>query len=159
MEKSNLIALSLMIVIIALVLLTSKFNMEKQYEIKKNTRLLPYWAKYLGFIIFIVSLITHLVSFSNDLQTLKPFWQITSAIGCIIIGLSREKNEDEMTMALRLNSVFKAFFGGIIFHLFMLSLEKLIGGDLNSYNSLYVTNFILVTYVINFHIAKKRMKA
>ncbi len=159
MEKSNLIALSLMVIIIALVLLTSKFNLEKQFEIKKNTRLLPYWAKYLGFTIFIASLLTQLISIPNDLQTLKPFWQITYAIGCIIIGLSREKNEDEMTMALRLNSVFKAFFGGIIFHLFMLSLEILCGGDLNSFNSLYVTNFILTIYLANFHVAQKRMKA
>ncbi len=157
MEKSNLISLVIMTVMITLILLTFKFNHEKPYEIKKNTRLLPFWAKYIGIIIFVISLFIHLFSLPNILLSIKPFWQITGAIGCIIIGLSREKNEDEMTMSLRLNSIFKAFFGGILFHIFMLTIEILCGGDFNSYNSLYVTNFILIIYVINFHAAKRRM--
>ncbi len=62
-----------------------------------------------------------------------------------------------MTMSLRLNSVFISFFAGIMTHIFFVLIDLLYGGNINSFNSLYATNFILFLYVIIFHLTKKTM--
>ncbi len=158
MEKSNLIALVIIVVTVSLLLIISKQNPNKQYEVSKDIRLLPSWTKYMGFSIIFISLFIHILSFPYFLQVLKPFCQVSGAIGCLIVGLSREKNEDEMIMAIRLNSIFKAFFGGIIMHILWLAAEMLCGGDFNSFNSLYVTNYILGLYIFFFYKSKRSMK-
>lgn len=157
MDKSKIITLLIMFVIIIIALSTSKFKSNKQYEIKKKIRLFPFWVKYIGIVISIFSVIIHWSNLTDEPTSLSTFWQFGFAIGLIILGLSKEKNEDEMTMSIRLNSVFISFFGGIIAHLFYVLLELLFGGNINSFNSLYATNYILLLYVIIFHLTKKRM--
>lgn len=157
MEKSNIITLAIMFVVILIAILISRFKTSKQFEIKRKIRLFPYWVKYLGIVISILSIIIHWSNLAEKSTVLSSFWQFGFAIGLLIIGLSKERNEDEMTMSIRLNSVFISFFTGIIVHIFFVLLELLYGGSVNSFNSLYATNFILFLYVINFHLTKKTM--
>lgn len=157
MEKSKIFTLTIMLVIFVIALLTSKSKSSKEYEIIRKIRLFPFWIKYLGIVVSILSIIIHWSNLSDEPTVLSSFWQFGFAIGLLIISLSREKIEDEMTMSLRLNSVFISFFAGIITHMFFVLLELLNGGNINSFNSLYATNFILFFYVIKFHLTKKTM--
>lgn len=60
-------------------------------------------------------------------------------------------------MSLRLNSVFIAFFGGIIAHVFFVLVNLLCGEGVDLYNSLYTTSYILGLYILNFQMAKRKM--
>lgn len=157
MEESKIITFIIMLVIIVIALLISRVKSSKQYEIKKKIRLFPFWVKYLGVAISILSIIIHWSNISDERTVISSFWQFGFAIGLLIIGLSKEKHEDEMTMSLRLNSVFISFFAGIMTHIFFVLIDLLYGGNINSFNSLYATNFILFLYVIIFHLTKKTM--
>lgn len=153
MENSKLIPITLMLAIALIALLTLKFRSVKQYEVRKIVRLLPFWVKYLGIAIAVISTAIHWRNLSDE-TVLSSFWQFGLIIGLLIIGLSKERNEDEMMMSLRLNSVFMAFFAGIMAHLLFALLELLQGGSLDSFNSLYATGYILFLYIVGFHFTK-----
>ncbi len=158
MEKTKIITIALMFTIVLIVSLTSKFKSSKQYEVSKTMKLLPFWVKYLGVLIIVLSILFHYINLSDQATVLGSLWQFGFGIGLIIIGLSKEKIEDEMTMSIRLNSVFISFFYGVILHIILVLLEILDGGDVNSYSSLYFANNILLMYVFIFHVTKKRMR-
>ena len=102
---------------------------------------------FVNFIGILLAICSITINWSNDfgLETnIRAFWQFGFAIGLLLICLSKEKTEHEMFMQIRLNSVFISFFGGIIAHIIFILLDKLAGGDFNSFNSLYLTNFIYV---------------
>jgi len=147
-----------MLTISLIVLLSSRFKSSKQYEVSKVIRLFPFWIKYLGIVISILSILIHWSNMSDEPTVLSSFWQFGLVVGLIIISLSKERIEDEMTMSIRLNSIFISFFSGIIIHIFIVLLGILDGGNVHSYDSLYVTNYILFMYVIIFHLTKKRMR-
>lgn len=153
MEKTKIIALAILLVILVIATLTSKFKTRKQYEINKVIRLLPHWARYIGLTITLFSLIINWI-YSKHPTAISSFWEFGLTIGLLIICLSKEKIEDEMTMSLRLNSAFSAFIGGIFFHITIVLIEKLYGNE-NPYNSIYVTNSILFVYVFYFHVKRK----
>lgn len=153
MEKTKIIALALLFVILLIATLTSKFKTRKQYEISKIVRMLPHWMKYLGIVISALSLVLNFINLEN-LSAIKSFWQICLAIGFLIICLSKERQEDEMTMSLRLNSVFISFIAGIMVHIIFVLIERLYG-NVNPYNSLYATNYILFLYIFYFHMKRK----
>ncbi len=158
MEKTKIISIAIMFTIALIVVLTSKFKSSKQYEVSKIFRLFPFWIKYIGIVISILSILFHWSNLSDEPSVLGSFWQFGLLVGFLIICLSKERNEDEMTMSIRLNSIFISFFSGIVAHVFIVLLGIIDGGDVNSFNSLYVTNYILLMYVIIFHLTKKRMR-
>jgi hypothetical protein len=158
MEKTKIIAIAIMFTIVLIVVLTSRFKMSKQYEASKLFRLFPFWIKYLGIVISVLSIVFHWSHLSDEPSVLGSFWQFGLLIGFLIICLSKERNEDEMTMSIRLNSIFISFFSGILAHVLIVLLGILDGGDVNSFNSLYVTNYVLFMYLIVFHLTKNRMR-
>lgn len=158
MEKTRIITLAILFILVLIVLLSSKFKTRKQYEVSKVFRLFPFWIKYLGIVLSISSVLFHWITISDEPTVLNSFWEFGLIIGLILICLSKERNEDEMTMSIRLNAVFTAFFSGILAHLFIVLIEILDGGNVNSFNSLYVTNYMLIMYVIIFHLSKKRLR-
>jgi hypothetical protein len=153
MENSKLIPITLLLVVTLIALLTLRFKSVKQYEVRKIVRLFPFWVKYLGIVIAVISTAIHWRNLSDE-TVLSSFWQFGLIIGLLLVGLSKERNEDEMMMSLRLNSVFMAFFAGIMAHLVLALMELLQGGSLDSFNSLYATGYILLVYIIGFHITK-----
>lgn len=156
MEKTKVITLAFLIIIVLIIVLLSKSS--KHYEVSKTIRLFPFWIKYLGIVISISSILIHWRNLTDEPTVLDSFWQFGLLFGLLIIGLSKERNEDEMTMSIRLNSIFISFFSGIIVHIFIVLLVILDGGNVNTYNSLYVATYILFMYVIIFHLTKKRMR-
>ncbi|MCU4176876.1 hypothetical protein [Carboxylicivirga sp. N1Y90] len=157
MEKSTIITLSLLAILTTIILLISTFKSDKRFDIKRKVKLLPYWSKYIGVLLAISSLILRWNDSTTDSSSLGYFWQFGFIIGGLVISLSKEKHEDEMTMSLRLNSVFIAFFAGIIAHIFFVLLNLLSGGNIDENNSLYSTGYILFLYILNFQIAKRRL--
>lgn len=147
-----------MFTISLIVFLSSRFKSSKQYEVRKVIRLFPFWVKYLGIVISILSILIHWSYMSDELTVLSSFWDFGLVIGLIIISLSKERNEDEMTMSIRLNSIFISFFLGILVYILFQLLARLDGENVSSYNSLYVTTYILLSYVLIFHLTKKRMR-
>ena len=158
MEKTKIITIAIMLTISLIIFLSSRFKSSKQYEVSKVIRLFPFWIKYLGIVISILSILIHWSNMSEEPTVLSSFWQYGLVVGLIIISLSKERIEDEMTMSIRLNSIFISFFSGILVHIFYVLLAILDGGNANSFSSLYVTNYILFMYVIIFHLTKKRMR-
>lgn len=158
MEKTRIITLAILFILVLIVLLSSKFKTRKQYEVSKVFRLFPFWIKYLGIVLSISSVLFHWITISDEPTELHSFWEFGLVIGLILICLSKERNEDEMTMSIRLNAIFISFFSGILAHLLLVLLEILYGGNVNSFNSLYVTNYMLIMYVIIFHLSKKRLR-
>ena len=152
----KIIIYSIICAIILLAILINKPKSGKQYEISKKIRLLPFWIKYIGFGISIASIIMYWNT--NESTVIHSLWQFGIAFGLIIVSLSKERNEDEMTMSIRLNSIFLAFFVGVLAHFIFLLLGILQGGDFDSANSLYGTTYILLMYVFYFHITKRRMR-
>jgi hypothetical protein len=59
---------------------------------------------------------------------------------------------------LRLYVVFTSFFTGITFHLIILLLNILGGGKASDYNSIGLVVFILMIYLVIFHIEKRKLK-
>ena len=157
METSKLITVIIIFIITALILLISKFKPSKQHEINRKIKLLPFWMKYLGIVISISSIIIHWNNLTDKSTIINSFWQFGLIIGLLLICLSKEKNEDEMIMSLRLDSVFLSFFGGIIAHILFILIDLLYGGNTNSYSSLYITGYILIVYLANFYHAKRKM--
>lgn len=158
MEKTKIITIAIMFTISLIVFLSSRFKSSKQYEVRKVIRLFPFWVKYLGIVISILSILIHWSYMSDELTVLSSFWDFGLVIGLIIISLSKERNEDEMTMSIRLNSIFISFFLGILVYILFQLLARLDGENVSSYNSLYVTTYILLSYVLIFHLTKKRMR-
>lgn len=158
METTKIIALAIMLTITLIAVLTSRFKTKTQYEVSKIYRLFPFWIKYIGLVISILSILFHWSNLSDEPSVLASFWQFGLLVGFILICLSKERNEDEMTMSIRLNSIFSAFFMGIVAHAILLLLEILDGGDVDSFDSLYVPNFILLIYIVIFHLSKNRMR-
>lgn len=153
MEKTKIIALSLLFVIILIATLTSKFKTGKHYEISKIMRLFPHWMKYFGAAFFLISTALHWIYELGEQSAISSFGHFGLTIGLLIICLSKEKTEDEMTMSIRLNAVFLSFFGGIMAHMAIILIEKLYGST-KSYNSLDVTTYILILYLIYFYFKK-----
>lgn len=153
MEKTKIIALALLLVILLIAILTSKFKTRKQYEISKIMRLFPHWMKYIGTAIFVISTVFHWINELREQSAISSFWHFGITIGLLVVCLSKEKIEDEMTMYIRLNAVFLSFFGGIMAHMIIILIEKLYGST-TSYNSLYVTTYILILYIIYFYFKK-----
>jgi hypothetical protein len=86
-------------------------------------------------------------------------WHFSTSIGLLIIGFSKEKEEDEMTMSLRLNAAFTSFLGGIIAHMVIVLINYLMGDNLEQFTSVYATNYILIMYVLYFHYKSRRIRA
>ena len=158
MEKTKIITIAIMAIIVLIVLLSNNFKMRKQYEVSKMLRLFPFWIKYLGMVISVTSILFHWITMPEESTVLHSLWEFGLIIGLILIGLSKERNEDEMTMSVRLNSIFISFFIGILAHLFLVLLEILAGGNVDTYNSLFVTTYMLIMYFIIFHVSRKRLR-
>ena len=159
MEKATLIPFIILIALVLIVSLISKINFSNKLDIKAKIRLLPYWVKFMGIAIATLSVTINWINIYSRELLLAPFWQFGFSIGFLLICLSKEKNEDEMIMQIRLNTAFLSFFGGIILHLIILSINNLMGDEnYISYAFISFSNVILLTYIFVFYSLKRKLK-
>ncbi len=88
----------------------------RMLAIEDKIKLLPHWFKLIGIGVAVLSLI---VNFSLDIWevSIERYYTIlTLILGLLLVALSSEKVEDEMSKQIRTNSIFYAFFAGILSH-------------------------------------------
>ncbi len=117
--------------------------------------LLPYYYKKIGLITTVLSLVFLFILNFTDPYNLKDFTLLGISLGLSVICLSKERIEDEMIIALRMNTFFKSFyfslFGVIIYAL----LNKLVGGQLSDFSIDFPLSIMSIVYLSAFHQQKK----
>lgn len=94
----------------------------------KSLKLFPRWMKFVGLAWFILSLILPIIfGFYVDG---KNFIGVQSAnLGLLLICLSRDKHEDEMTDLIRLKSFYRTTIVGFSVIMMIDVLEIILGGE------------------------------
>ena len=157
MEKTTIITIALLIIFVFIAISINKKDSKNSLDFKTKIRLLPFWVKVVGVLIAAISLTIHWINdFGNNIL-FNNYWQFGFIVGLLLISLSKEKTEDEMLIQTRLNSVFISFFGGIIAHIIFVLIDLLFGSSIDSFNSLYLISFILIMYLLNFYISKRKL--
>ncbi|WP_412985837.1 hypothetical protein [Pontimicrobium sp. IMCC45349] len=93
----------------------------KQFKKMLNFRLSHTFLK-IGIAIVVASIIGMFVrafALDGDTETLKELFKKTLLIGMLIMSVSKDKEEDEMTNALRAQSYSIAFIVGVLYALIM----------------------------------------
>jgi len=157
MEKTTILIAGLLLTFILIAIFIHRKDSILSLDFNSKIRLLPFWVKIAGLAIAIFSLIIHWIDLFGSNMWFGYFWQFGFVFGLLLICLSKEKTEDEMLIQARLNSVFIAFFGGIIAHIILVLLDLLMGASIDSFNSLYLISFILFYYLINFQLSKRKL--
>lgn len=83
---------------------------------------LPHKFLYIGIVVATLSIVTMFIrafALEGDSEWLKPILQKSLLIGMLIMSVSRDKLEDEMTVSLRAQSYALAFVIGVIYALIM----------------------------------------
>lgn len=83
---------------------------------------LPHKFMYVGLMIGALSIVMMFVrafAMEGDTEWLKTVLQKTLLIGMLLMSISRDKEEDEMTMSLRAQSYAIAFVIGVVYALVM----------------------------------------
>lgn len=154
-EKVALIILLILFLFIGIFI--HKRNITNKADFNSMIRLFPFWVKFIGIAIVIMSIFFHW----NDLSEQTVYgkiWQFCLGLGLLLICLTKERNEDELVMQIRLNMFFVAFFLGIIVHISFMIIEKLSSGDMSEFSTLYSTNYILIMYIFLFYSLKRKLK-
>ena len=130
----------------------------RMLAIEDKIKLLPHRFKFIGIGIAILSL---LVNFSLDIWEInfeREHTLLILILGLLLVALSSEKTEDEMSRQIRTNSIFYVFFAGILFHFATAFFSYWIGGELKDFSSVNLTLWMLGIYLGTFNSSKKRIK-
>ncbi len=158
MEINGIVSL-LAISIIGILYLAIKPKKDiRMLAIEDKIKLLPHWFKFIGIGVAVLSLI---VSFSLDIWDVnfeRYFTVLILILGLLLVALSSEKFEDEMYKQIRTNSIFYAFFAGILAHFVLVFLNFWVGGSIEEHSSLHMTLWMLGIYLGTFNSSKNRLK-
>jgi hypothetical protein len=144
---------------------------EKLVECERNRLLkisnfrLPHQFMSIGLVIVILAILTMFIrafALEGDTAWLKLLLQKTLLIGMLIMSLSRDKIEDEMTMSLRSQSYAIAFIVGVIYALVMPYVEFGVSNVVHSGGEAYkdlgdfqVLLFMLMIQLMFYHTLKR----
>ena len=83
----------------------------------QNLKLLPYRFKRIGTIMVVITIIIMIAAkfFFADYHTLRLLIKNLLLVSFLIVTISRDKVEDELTLVLRLQSYAFAFIAGVIY--------------------------------------------
>ncbi len=128
----------------------------------KPLRLFPRWVKYLGLIWTILSYTLSVVFFSvlkdEFMFEGKNYIGVLSGnIGLLLICLSKDKIEDEMTNMIRLKSFYRSVIIGFSAIVFFDILEILLGGT-SLTDSFGFISMVLFLYLIMFYSTKSKVR-
>ena len=100
--------------------------------------------------------------FGEDSETIKIALRSTLLIGMLIMSITRDKEEDEMVVQLRMQSYAWAFITGVIYALVMPYVEfgvsSVLNGDSETFKNLgdfQVLLFMLMVQLMSFHTLKR----
>ncbi|MCZ4694515.1 hypothetical protein DWB61_05625 [Ancylomarina euxinus] len=158
MEIHEIISPLVILFIIAIFIVIKPKKDIREPAVENKIKLLPYWFKYIGMIVAVIGFVLNFVVDINYPNIEREYLIFTMVFGLLIFALSSEKSEDELLKQIRANSIFSAFFIGILIHLILLFLNHWIGGPIKEYSSIYVIGWMLGVYIGTFYSAKKRLK-
>ncbi len=144
---------------------TEKFIERERKSFNKmlNFRL-PYLFKIVGVIVFIIALLLLIFrsQFGGELLMLKNIARQGIVIGLLFISLSRDKEEDEMTIHLRARSYAFAFVVGVLYALTMPYVEygvaNVIKPESTAFKNLgefQLLSFMLLVQVMFYNVLKR----
>lgn len=125
--------------------------------IRKKPALLPRKFKIVGLVIILLS-IAAMVIFKTTMPHLlkdgKVFLLNGLILGLIIIALSKDKVEDEMLVAIRLQGMANSFIGGVVLVFISPFIDILFKDPVQTMPAQQVVMFMLFTYLISYSIQK-----
>ncbi len=158
METNELISLGAISIIGILFYAIKPKKDIRMLAIEDKIKLLPYWFKFIGIGIAILS---QIVNFSIDIWEInfeRDYTVLALILGLLLVSLSSEKTEDEMSKQIRTNSIFYAFFAGILAHFALVFINYWVGGAIKEHSSMHLTLWMLGIYLGTFHSSKKRLE-
>ena len=100
--------------------------------------------------------------FGEDSETMKIAFRSTLLVGMLIMSITRDREEDEMTIQLRMQSYAWAFITGVIYALVMPYVEFGVSSVLNESNETFknlgdfqVLLFMLMVQLMCYHVLKR----
>lgn len=146
-------------------------NTEKLIDCERNQLLkitkfrLSHQFMIIGVIVTLISIIMMFVRASvmdGDTQWLKLLLQKTLLVGMLVMSVSKDKIEDEMTISLRAQSYAVAFIVGVVYALVMPYVEFGVSNVVNSGGEVYkdlgdfqVLLFMLMVQLMFYHTLKR----
>lgn len=158
MEINEIISPLVILFIIALVIVTKPKKDIRELAVENKIKLLPHWFKFVGMIIASTGFVLNFIVDINYPNIEREYMIFIMVFGLLLYALSSEKSEDELLGQIRSNSIFSAFFMGILIHLFLVFLNHWMGDSIKEYSSIYVIGWMLAVYIGTFYSAKKRLK-
>lgn len=146
-------------------------NTEKLIDCERNRLLkitkfrLPHRFMIIGIVVTLISIIMMFVRASvmdGDTEWLKLLLQKTLLIGMLLMSVSKDKIEDEMTISLRAQSYAIAFIVGVVYALVMPYVEFGVSNVVHSGGEVYkdlgdfqVLLFMLMIQLMFYHTLKR----
>jgi hypothetical protein len=126
---------------------------------------LPYRYKVVGLVIAALSIITMFVrafGLEGEQEVLKEIAKKGLLVGMLLMSLSRDKEEDEMTVALRVQSYTMAFVAGTVYALVMPYVEYGVSNVVNDGGEAFkdlpgfqILIFMLLIQLMFYHTLKR----
>jgi hypothetical protein len=139
-----------------------------EYERKQLSKIhnyrLPIYFKYIGLVLFIVSFLTIMSKLFIDDQSemISDLSKKGFLIGMLLISISKDKEEDELTNKLRSQSYALAFVIGVIYALVMPYVDygvsnalKSEGETLKNLGDFQILIFMLMIQLMFYYVLKK----
>lgn len=146
-------------------------NTEKLIDCERNRLLkitkfrLPHQFMIIGIVVAAISIVMMFVRASvmdGDTQWLKLLLQKTLLVGMLVMSVSKDKIEDEMTISLRAQSYAIAFIVGVAYALIMPYVEFGVSNVVHSGGEVYkdlgdfqVLLFMLMIQLMFYHTLKR----
>jgi hypothetical protein len=125
--------------------------------IRKKPVLLPRKFKIVGLLIILLSFAAMIIfktTMPHLLKDGKVFLLNGLILGLIIIALSKDKVEDEMLVAIRLQGMANSFIGGVVLVFISPFIDILFKDPVQTMPAQQVVMFMLFTYLISYSIQK-----
>lgn len=125
---------------------------------------LPIYFKYIGFVLFLISflIIMSRIFIDDQSEIMKELGKKGFLIGMLLISISRDKEEDELTMKIRSQSYALAFVIGVIYALVMPYVDygvsnvlKPEGETLKNLGDFQILIFMLMIQLMFYYVLKR----
>ena len=112
--------------------------------------------------ITIIMMFVRAFAMEGDIEWLKHLLQKTFLVGMLLMSIARDKEEDELTVKLRMQSYAWAFITGVVYALVMPYVEFGVSNVVNSGGEVYkdlgdfqILIFMLMIQLMSYHTLKR----
>ena len=125
---------------------------------------LPVYFKYIGFVLFVISflIIMSRIFIDDQSEIIRDLAKKGFLIGMLLISISKDKEEDELTMKIRSQSYALAFVIGVIYALVMPYVDygvsnvlKPEGETLKDLGDFQILIFMLMVQLMFYYVLKR----